>query len=576
MKKHLFIAIAAAVMLLWSGRASAAAPDNDIRVLLSTASYQSMDVTVLGDYVIQENPEFDLNSDNITLWVEGNRLVIRTEQDSFSAPKITLISKDDSATSAYVGYYNANYGFCTYLGDMQFSLDEGHIRAINTLPAEHYLYGVVPYEMSNRFPVESLKAQAVCARSYAAAKCVENRDLAYDIVDTADHQVYYGFSGKYTRAINAVNETQGKVLTSGGVIIPAFFTASNGGQTELTDNVWNEALPYYIQQDDFYDLTNPDSPEQKAFIPAVINTETIPLMDPFILSLIQSKADSAAGGPVDLLSVVSIIPKDPVYHTPSRSYSNVDVVLMASDNSKKTGQITVTIAFEELVHSEENPAGIFNVARPYLRMRGAEKGSKRDLNGQETAGWFLTNRRYGHGIGLSQRGAQQRAVSGQMYQDIVNFYYSNVDLITFKPADQDTLLNSDEYTVTEEGIFGVEPGTESNQFVGAFSSDTGLISLVSYDGSAKEAGQMMTGDMVRSAYENGTVVVDLPVIILGDVNGDGDIAKRDMDLLQWHLLGTRPLRGAYLAAADVNQDGAVDNMDLLAFIWNLTGKPIFF
>ena len=69
-----------------------------------------------------------------------------------------------------------NYGYCTYLGNMQFSIVEGHIRAINTLPIEHYLYGVVPFEMSNRFPVESLKAQAVlCPQLCIGEKYRESR-----------------------------------------------------------------------------------------------------------------------------------------------------------------------------------------------------------------------------------------------------------------------------------------------------------------------------------------------------------------------------------------------------------------
>jgi SpoIID/LytB domain protein len=553
--------------------AEAAVLSEDIRVLLSTASYKSMDIEIVGDYHIKEASDFNLNSDDISIWIEGNRPVLRTEKDSFTASSITLVNNDPDGTSSYARFYNASHGFCTYIGDMQFSSNDGSIRVINTLPIEHYLYGVVPYEMSNRFPFESLKAQAVCARGYSAIKCFQNSKQTYDILDTANHQVYCGYASKYTRAISAVNETKGQVLANEGNIIEAFYTASNGGQTEITENVWKNNLPYVAQKNDLYDVMNPDSPQQKTFIPSEFNAETIKMMDGLLFSILQSKANDAAGDDVALLSTIIVKALDAIYDFPSRSYSKVDIVLMASDENKQVGQITVTIDFDELIFTEENDKGIFNIKRPKLLMRGAERGSlKVEGKDYEADGWFLTNRRYGHGIGLSQRGAQQRATSGQDYREILDFYYINTDLFTFESLEFAPALYVGEYNLSETGISHVELGVQVSEFLHNLSTKNGIISLISSKGQPKTQGIVGTGDFVRNVYGDGTTYSDLPIVVFGDISGDGQITDRDLDLLQWHLLSTRLLKGAYLSAADVNKDGHVDNNDALIIIWHINGK----
>ncbi|MEX1308216.1 MAG: SpoIID/LytB domain-containing protein [Eubacteriales bacterium] len=572
MKKNLLAFLAALIVITFAIPANAAVFRNDIRVLISTATYTSMSITVVGDYYIKEAPDFDLDSDNISIWIEGDRPVIRTDNDSFSAATITLISPDYSGTSAYVGFYNANYGYCSYLGHMQFTSNEGSIRAINTLPTENYLYGVVPHEMSNRFPLESLKAQAVCARSYATTKCFENRDLTFDVLDTFDHQVYRGYTSSYARAVSAVDATKGQVLTDKGTIIQAFYTASNGGQTELTGNVWNENLPYYLQKDDIFDLANPYSPEQKTFIPAEFTDETKKAMDNTVLSILQTNANLLASDSVTLLSVVSVKATGPIYAAPSRSYSGADITMMVSKSDGSVGQLTVSLNFDDLIISDANPSGIFNTEL-YLKMRGVEKVTGHALGLESEAdGWYLTNRRYGHGIGLSQRGAQQRALSGLSYQDILSFYYDNTKLITFEMGKSSDAIMSEKYKITDDGVVGVDPGVATDDFITSFSTNAGTLSIVSPSSQTKTDGPIVTGDMVRCVNSDQTAIIDLPVIIYGDISGDGAITSRDLNLLQWHLLGTRPLTGAYLSAADINKDGRVQSDDLLALIWHLNGK----
>jgi SpoIID/LytB domain protein len=454
------------------------------------------------------------------------------------------------------------------LGDISFDVEEGAVRVINTLPIESYLYGVVSHEMSNTFPLESLKAQAVCARGYAVANCSKYRLRAYDILDTSADQVYHGYASKYNRAIAAVDGTAGQVLSYDGDIIQAYYSASNGGQTELTGNVWKNNLPYYVQKDDVYDLKNPSSLVERSFIPAEFDDKTRPLMDALVLNLLQQAANEAAGGDVSLISTVRVKAHAASYDPPSRCYTKADVVMMVSHNGGEPGQVVATIPLDALVRTDKNPAGIFN-ADTTLRMRGSEAGVLKTRRG-EYAGWFLTNRRYGHGVGLSQRGAQQRATDGQTYADILAFYYQDTQLCTIGTYDTAPAMKSDAYAISEAGISGIKPGTVPDELLSKLKSD-GALSVIAPDGAAKTDKSMATGDFIRTVYGDGTSYFDLPVVLYGDIDGDGGISQSDLDALRQHILNVTKLAGPYLAAADLNHDAAVDSLDVLLLMKNLNG-----
>jgi SpoIID/LytB domain protein len=419
--------------------------------------------------------------------------------------------------------------------------------------------------------LESLKAQAVCARGYAVANCSAFRLRAYDILDTSADQVYHGYASRYNRAISAVNETAGQVLSYDGDIIQAYYSASNGGQTELTGNVWKSTLPYFVQKDDIYDLNNPSSLEEKSFIPAEFNDKTLPLMDALVLNMLQQTANEAAGEDVKLISTVSVKAHDASFDPPSRCYTKADVILMVSSaDGSKTGQLDVTISLDALVRTDENPAGIFNSGNTTLRMRGAEAGVLKKRNG-EYAGWFLTNRRYGHGVGLSQRGAQQRATDGQPYSDILAFYYVDTQLCTIGTYETAPALKSGVYDIAKQGLSGIKLGTTPDELLSQLTSDGGTLSVISPDGAAKTDGSMSTGDFVRTVYGDGTSYFDLPVVLYGDIDGDGSISQSDLDALRLHILNVTKLAGPYLAAADVNHDVMVDSLDVLLLMKNING-----
>lgn len=124
----------------------------------------------------------------------------------------------------------------------------GNLTVVNIVDMEDYLVGVVPYEMSNSWPLEALKAQAVCARSYAYNSLNHHSSYHFDICNGTDCQVYYGYGGGSTynaNAAKAVEETEGVYAKYNGKVIEAFYSASHGGASESVYNVWGSSLSTY-------------------------------------------------------------------------------------------------------------------------------------------------------------------------------------------------------------------------------------------------------------------------------------------------------------------------------------------
>ncbi len=560
----------ALILLLPMVPAQAAVFHSDVRVMLSTGKGRELSFTPVGEFTLQEDEDIKVGTDELTVKAVGGQVSITFGDDTVTAPSLTLLSKNYGGTTDYIRLKNSEHGTCTYLGNMTFDVYEGRLRARNQLPIEQYLYGVVPHEMSNSFPLEALKAQAVCARSYVMGYCSRYSTRSYDIRDTSSDQVYRGYASKNTRAIAAVDATAGQVLTYEGNIIEAYYSASNGGQTERTGNVWENDLPYYTHADDPYDLLNDSSIEEKAFIPEKYNETTLKFMDPAVRFAIEQAAYDKAGREVELIATVSVTPAAPEHDAPSRSYTQADVTLIVGYTDEETGlqnqgQVTVTLTLSELgFGSFENTMGRMSASKTRLRLYGAERGEYSYIN-EKYPGWFITARRYGHGIGLSQRSAQERARAGQTYDEITSFYYVGTSLDTIGTYETAPELDGGKYKVRSWGVSDITPGTMAEKLLDELDSE-GTLTVVDDKGGEKTK-PLATGDFVRTTYGEGRNFFDLPIVIFGDLDGDGEVGtKDDINALQEHLLRVQLISGPYLKAADVNHDGAVDLEDMIKII----------
>ncbi|MDR1598820.1 MAG: SpoIID/LytB domain-containing protein [Oscillospiraceae bacterium] len=285
-----------------------------------------------------------------------------------------------------------------YPGDLRFYYSGGSAYVVCRAYIEDYLLGVVGYEMSNSFPLEALKAQAITARTYAMKRVASNAD--YDVKDTTADQVYKGTSsGDNVRA--AVQSTNGMALMYNNAYCSVYYSSSNGGQTESNKNAWGgAALPYYRLQDDPYDLANPNSTARKATIYAEFTRNTAAFQ-----SLIINKAGSVS-------RINTVEASAPKFGSPSKLYTQLRLGVTKSNGSAAT----LTL---DLFGGAASALGI------------SLSNLKNELFTVEavSGGFTLTARRYGHGVGLSQYGAQQMANTGYDYLSIMGFYFPGATLV---------------------------------------------------------------------------------------------------------------------------------------------------
>lgn len=348
-----------------------------------------------------------------------------------------------------------------YPGDLHLSVEGGLLQPILHINMEDYLLGVVPYEMSNSFPVEALKAQAVCARTYAMGKI--NPKAAWDLVDTTNDQVFKGIDRTDTNAASAVRQTAGIVGMVKGQLAMCYYSASNGGLTVLPSQVWGGTDPTcYAVTDDPYDLDNPASVVRKANV-----LKQNPLLPSAIISEIyaQIKTDLLKAGFVADETMFRID------HIDAMELSGIP----KGKDSRYATSLTITIRYSgkkplssRQVLDNEEDWSLFPTTTPvptatpapteiapvqYSDYQQAKdpltvtlplfptlvQEWKLSINGanneiitlKETNQAFLLEaRRFGHGVGMSQRGAQWMASQyGATYDQILGFYYPGMQLM---------------------------------------------------------------------------------------------------------------------------------------------------
>ena len=142
-----------------------------------------------------------------------------------------------------------------YRGRIDVDVVDGRLRALNVLPLEQYLYGVVPSEMPSTWAPEALKSQAVAARSYALA--TRQVGAPFDVYPDTRSQMYLGLANESAATNAAVNATRAQVLFYKGTVATTFFSSTSGGKTESSQAWTGTALPYLVSVPDPYDNISP-------------------------------------------------------------------------------------------------------------------------------------------------------------------------------------------------------------------------------------------------------------------------------------------------------------------------------
>ena len=418
-----------ALLLLSSAAGESSVPS--LRVLLRRLNITDrMDINLEGAYLLQSGKLEMLLPSPASLSVElrSGRFIVFYQGASFACESTVSLKRSSGESETHGIRINGSAGI--YPGDLTLSVSDGKIQPVLSLRLEDYLPGVVPYEMSDSFPLEALKAQAVCARTYAMKRMGSKGD--WDVVDTTNDQVFKGVSDTNANALRAVRETEGIVITKDGTLAEGYYAASNGGQTDIPSNVWGgeNYVHCYAIQDDPWDLANPDSVTRSfAFrkdgtglyrrISALIRDAV--LSDPSWKKEGWYASDTAFR--IDSFDDVKV--KTPRYAAPSRLMTELEITLTASGRKISGGTLG---SFET--------AGSFTVTLPIfpdvMNALGLSIGSSQNelLTVTETEDAFvLTSARFGHGVGLSQRGAQWMAGhDGMTFDQIIAFYFPGSEL----------------------------------------------------------------------------------------------------------------------------------------------------
>lgn len=351
-----------------------------------------------------------------------------------------------------------------YRGFVGFTNNGNLITTVNYVKIGDYLKGVVPREMPASWDIEALKAQAVAARSYTLRTQDKHKADGYSLCDTTHCQVYGGYSVEHPNSTRAVEETKSRVLKHNGTIVETLYSSCNGGYIANNEDVWGgTAVPYLRGKEDPYSLNTPHS----NWTVTMTRTEASNKLkaagyDVGQISSIEVITGSSGPYVIELkvtgTSGTKVIPKGrvrnifglksanyrienssqvevptPVPEAPSVPTKNTDVYVAGGDNiSRKAPKNSLSVMTAEGVKTidlNSDKTVISNgTNKTFVNSNKEEKPSTPQVQPStpSTIGGTIVIKGSGngHGVGMSQHGANNMSKQGFNYTDILEFYYT--------------------------------------------------------------------------------------------------------------------------------------------------------
>lgn len=265
---------------------------------------------------------------------------------------------------------------------------------VEELNIDEYLYGVVSAEMPAQYDIEALKAQAIVARTYLIYN-IENNSNKHENADICDSsnccQAWITKEKRFEnwkederqsnwdKIVSAVNQTKGKIITYNGKTINAFFHSNSGGTTESSVNIWGGiSYPY-----------------------------------------LQSVQTAGEDGYEQYSSTVTFT-KDELINKLKEKYPNISIDF-SQDDSIKILEYTDSGRVRTVKFGNVEIAG--TQARTILGLKSTNFEINKD---EEKITFSVTG--YGHGVGMSQTGADSMAKQGSNYEEIIKHFYTGVEI----------------------------------------------------------------------------------------------------------------------------------------------------
>lgn len=276
-----------------------------------------------------------------------------------------------------------------------------HWSLINDVSVEDYLYAVVPSEMPSNFEIEALKAQAVAARTYAffhswIARNIEKKN--WDVDPTTWYQSYRGALVENSRITPAVIATQGQVLTYNGRLIEAFFSSNSGGVLcSVSECFGLPDRPYITGKPDVVGVREKPGGTWVTSIHSQGIDQRLRKMEAEGKLRLQDLLPSY-NGPQDLEGL------EPFEVGPSGRIKKLQLVLKNGQRVLLNTEVSREMRWQ------------FGMKTNFYEIAPMFQGTA-----QNVIGYGL-----GHGVGMSQWGAQLMAQNGELYDAILKFYYDKI------------------------------------------------------------------------------------------------------------------------------------------------------
>lgn len=435
----------------------------NIRVLISDSDYngkmhKNVKATSDTDFIVRYGTYDDLKEQ---VFQSGDIVEFGIDSAYFMGERITIIPKALTGKVQLLSV-NKNQGNPWYRGNIEILKTSEGLAVINEVLLEEYLYSVVPSEMPASYPLEALKAQAVCARTYAYRKMINSGLPSYGahLDDSTAFQVYNNIN-ENAETTKAVRETKGELLYYGNDLADTYYYSTSCGFGTTTD-IWQSGnpTPQYLQS------------KRIGFVGTdeIINENTMmdeEVFGTYIENVYDSDYDSSEEWYRWNYTVGEIDAEAVALRMQTRQKINPNLILAADNNDnyvinevedftkiynikcikRGMGGILDSILIETdcgtyKIIGEYNIRYVLNNGEAMVVKQGGNKVKSPTLlpsaffildiliNDNCVTGYEIVGGGFGHGVGMSQNGAKNMALKGMDFSQILTFFYDGTSVNT--------------------------------------------------------------------------------------------------------------------------------------------------
>lgn len=330
-------------------------------------------------------------------------------------------------------------GYKYYGGFRYERIKGGDLTVVNMVDLEDYISCVITWEMNASWPLEALKAQACCARTYAKRNLNKHSAYHFDLCASTDCQTYHGTSQVNANSQTAADTTEGMCIWYQNSLIDATYFSSDGGATESAENVWVNALPY---------LKGVADPYEASIASEIPNYNwTVRYTSSELAAKLRASGYSCAtiaSFQVSQLTATGNVKSVKVVDTAGKSWtipgstlrsilgtSTLRSIRFSISSSGGTGG-TISLAGGGTASSL---SGLYAISgdgqvsqlpdTPYVI---TSSGVSVLTTGGGGDSYTISGTGWGHSVGMSQYGAKAMAQKGYTYDQILKFYYTGVEV----------------------------------------------------------------------------------------------------------------------------------------------------